>query len=97
MLLGPASANLTTGRFVTIYFVCFIPICAGVGGTAVLPCGLDTSTPGRRVVVTWLRWPQLTVLSSGRTVFTSSSRVRVGGGAGKGQSKQPSLNCLIQI
>ena len=75
----------------------FIPICAGVGGTAVLPCGLDTSTPGRRVVVTWLRWPQLTVLSSGRTVFTSSSRVRVGGGAGKGQSKQPSLNCLIQL
>ena len=65
-----------------VFDVFILPICAGVGGTAVLPCGLDTSTPGRRAVVTWLRWPQLTVLSSGRTVFTSSSRVRVGGGAG---------------
>ena len=41
-------------------------------GEVVLPCRVVNIGSGS---VTWLRWPQLTLLSSGDTVFTSSTRV----------------------
>ena len=39
MLLGPASANLTTGRFVTIYFVCLYPSVQGWEAPQCCPAG----------------------------------------------------------
>lgn len=47
-------------------------ITAALHSTAVLPCRVVNIGSS---AVTWLRWPQLTVLSSGRTVFTSSRRI----------------------
>ena len=49
-----------------------VNITASLHSTAVLPCRVVNIGSS---AVTWLRWPQLTVLSSGRTVFTSSRRI----------------------
>ena len=49
-----------------------INITAEVHTAVILPCRVVNLGSGS---VTWLRWPELTILSSGRTVFTSSSRV----------------------
>lgn len=57
-----------------------VNITAWLHSTAVLPCRVSNLGSGS---VTWLRWPQLTVLSAGRTVFTSSRRIglEVSGGS----------------
>ena len=65
-------------------------ITASLHSTAVLPCrvvNLGSSA------VTWLRWPQLTVLSSGRTVFTSSRRI--GLEVSPGNRWSPDYNLVI--
>ena len=49
-----------------------INITAEVHTAVTLPCRVVNLGSGS---VTWLRWPELTILSSGSTVFTSSTRV----------------------
>ena len=49
-----------------------INITAEVHAAVTLPCRVVYLGSGS---VTWLRWPELTILTSGSTVFTSSTRV----------------------
>ena len=65
-------------------------VTASLHSTAVLPCRVVNLGSGS---VTWLRWPQLTVLSSGRTVFTSSRRI--GLEVSSGSRWSPDYNLVI--
>ena len=65
-------------------------ITASLHSTAVLPCRVVNLGSAS---VTWLRWPQLTVLSSGRTVFTSSRRI--GLEVSEGSRWSPDYNLVI--